>query len=79
MKKQPASKSYFFDKGYKDVAGVMKKTWANAFKPVLNEVKRVKKLFSYNVIGGIFTVLCDTVVFSLITVFIITINLSGIL
>lgn len=75
MKKQPASKSYFFDKGYRDVARVMKKTWANAFKPVSNEAERVKDIFSNNVIAGIFTVLCDIVVFSLITIFIITVNL----
>lgn len=74
MKQQPATKSYFFDKGYKDIAKVMKKTWANAFKPIKNEFDRLKKTFSKNFIAGIFALLCDLVVFSVITIFIMTIN-----
>ncbi len=72
MKKQPAEKSYFFDKGYRDIVRVIKKTWSNAFKPVSNEAARIKNL---NVIIGIFTVLCDIVVFPLITIVILSVNL----
>lgn len=72
MEKQPAYKSYFFDKGYKDVGNIMKKTWKNAFRPVTNELGRIKTVFAKNVFAGIFTVLCDLVVFSVITLAILT-------
>lgn len=74
MEKQPASKSYFFDKGYKDIARVMQKTWAKAFKPVANELKRVRKIFATDAIRGIITVLCDIIVFPLITLFVMALN-----
>lgn len=76
MKKQPAHKSYFFDKGYKDVARVMKNTWSKAFKPVTNEFARLRQVFANSIIAGIFTFLCDVVVFSVITIFILVANLA---
>jgi len=75
MKAQPAYKRYYFGKGYKDVKNVMKKNWVKVFNPVLNELDRIRYIFSYNVILGILTVLCDTVVFSIVTIFRLIINL----
>ena len=67
MQKQPAQKSYFFDKGYKDVGNILKKTWTTAFRPVTNEFSRVVQLFADNVVAAIFTVVVDLVVFSIVT------------
>lgn len=69
MQKQPAYKSYFFDKGYRDVAHLLKAVWSFAVKPIVNEAKRVGDIFSSSsIIAGIFMVLCDIVVFPVITV-----------
>ncbi len=73
MKLQPASKSYFFDKGYRDIASVIKKTWVGAFSPVKNEIGRVKNIYKASVVTGIFTTLCDLIVFSIITIAILAV------
>lgn len=75
MKAQPATKSYVFDKGYKDVKNVMKKTWEYAFRPVKNESKRLKRVFGLNFIWGSLTFLCDVIMFTIITLAILAINL----
>lgn len=74
MKKQPATKSYFFDKGYRDIAKVMKMTWTKAFKPIKNELGRLGKLFSTNFIMAIFSMICDIIVFIPITIIIVLFN-----
>ena len=75
MKKQPAEKSYFFDKGYRDVARVMSTTWKNTLMPVTNELERLGEIFSNNFIAGLFTFICDVFVFTAITVVILAFNL----
>ena len=74
MKKQPAEKSYFFDKGYRDVARVMRISWKTALNPVKNEISRVSKIFSASIFNGIITLICDLFVFGIITAFILSFN-----
>lgn len=71
---QPAQKSYFFEKGYKDVARVIKSNWSDSFSVVSKEISRVKGLFYSNVFVAILTTLCDIVVFSIMTTIILLIN-----
>lgn len=74
MKKQPAEISYFFDKGYRDIARVMKTTWQNTLKPVSNEWERVGDVFDDNKFLGILTFICDIFVFTAITLAILAMN-----
>ncbi len=75
MKRQPAEKSYFFDKGYRDVIGLMRRTWSNTLKPVTNEWRRVQGIFEDNKIAGIVTFLSDIVIFGVITIAILLANI----
>ena len=74
MEKQPAVKSYFFDQGYKDISRVMKQTWTAALSPVTKEISRVRSIFRSNVVAGVFTLLCDLLVFPLITLIMVLVN-----
>ena len=75
MKKQPAEISYFFDKGYRDIARVMKTIWQNTLKPVSNEWERLSDIFDDNKLLGILTFLCDIFVFGAITLLILAMNI----
>lgn len=75
MKRQPAEKSYFFDKGYRDIVRIMKTTWKNTLKPVSNEWERIGDVFDDNKIFGIITFICDIFVFGAITIAILTLNI----
>ena len=75
MKRQPAEKSYFFDKGYRDIFGLMVRTWSNTLKPVKNEWRRVQVVFDSNKIAGIVTFLSDIVIFGAITIAILAANI----
>ena len=75
MKKQPAYKSYFFSKGYKDVFNIIKGAWKGAIRPLASELERLGKLFSANFLVAIFNLVCDLVVFPVITVFLFGLNL----
>lgn len=68
MEKQPATKSYFFGKGYRDVLGVLKRTWIGAFQPFAFGAKRVGELLTTAFPIGVIVAACDLVVFPIATV-----------
>ena len=75
MEKQPAQKSYVFDKGYRDVGATFATTWGNTFAPVSKELGRLGSMFSHGkIISGIFTFFADLIVFGAITLFNILLN-----
>ena len=69
MKKQPAKVSYFFEKGYADVANALRYSWEAALKPCKSEAARIRDVFSkHNFLLAIFLSIFDFVVFSFMTV-----------
>lgn len=64
MEKQPAEKSYVFDKGYRDVARAFSVTWGQTF-----DSDSIKRLFS-----NVVLLLPNLIVFLLITAFRIVLN-----
>ena len=75
MEKQPAQKSYVFDKGYRDVGATFATTWGNAFAPVIKEMGRLGRIFARGkIISGIFTFFADLIVFGAITLFNVLLN-----
>ena len=75
MKKQPAYKSYFFSKGYKDAFKIINSAWKGAVRPLASELSRLGKLFSSNFLIAIFNLICDLVVFPVVTVFLFCLNI----
>ncbi len=68
MEKQPASKNYFFDKGYRDVGNIIKKAWKSAYAPLKEEVGRIGDIFESNITCGIITSIADIILFPVVTV-----------
>lgn len=66
MEKQPAEKSYVFDKGYRDVRRAFEMTWGQTF-----DSDSVKKLFSKPAL-----IVPNLIVFVIITIFRVTLNLT---
>ena len=64
MEKQPAEKSYVFDKGYRDVGNAFATTWGQTF-----DGASVKKLFS-----NVLLFIPNLVVFLIITIFRVVLN-----
>lgn len=64
MKKQPAEKSYVFDKGYRDVAKTFATMWGQTF-----DRASIKKLFS-----NVLLILPNAIVFLLISAFKVIVN-----
>ena len=64
MEKQPAEKSYFFDKGYKDIGNAFATTWGQTF-----DGASIKKLFS-----NVPTLIPNLLVFLIITIFRVILN-----
>lgn len=76
MRKQPAFKSYVFGEGYESLLEVFLNSWEKTFVPVKNEAKRLGDKFSKGqILGGLFLIPIDLVVFGAITVFNIAVNL----
>lgn len=74
MDAQPAVKNYFFGKCYKDIFHTMVQIWYKTTRPVVNEFHRIQSLFRTNIVQAIFSVICDILVFSVITASIILID-----
>ena len=68
MEKQPAQKSYVFDKGFRDIADAFSATWRSTFTPVSKELRRLNYKFrDREIFTAILSALADIPVFTVIT------------
>lgn len=75
MKKQPATRGYFFGQCYADIIYLLKRAWSMATKPIANECKRIKDLFNdSHIFVAIIAIVCDPIVFLVITLAILLEN-----
>ncbi len=75
MEAQPASKNYFFGDCYKGVFSTMGTIFKKTTQPIVNEINRLKYLFRHNIFAAIISLICDPIVFAIITVFVLAVNL----
>lgn len=74
MQTQPAVKNYFFGKCYSDIFHLLDKTWKRTTSPIVKEWERLKTLFRRNVFAALISLICDLVVFPVISVVILVFN-----
>lgn len=71
MEKQPAKKHYFFEKGYKDLAALIRGAFSKTLRPMAYEARRVKDLYGSNIFLAVLMTVCDVLNFPVIAAVVI--------